>query len=349
MSEYQWLPLEDDDENYIHLYAFVNLLQKIIFVVGLFLNLYFFYRVSKASCIHLNFRIVLFCAAISFQTMTSSHFILHLILDNTMNLKSRFLVNIFNLFTCHVHMVAIFSSALCMNMIAVEQQLATFFVLNYEERSGIIGVILMIIVFLQSVPTGVFYQHFVMGDDFKLNHTYNSCILTDIYPQVGLHGFSVALITCTISALWLLILRSYNKRQTKNRLNLSSLSARFQQTMNSDSNASIAPSMVGYAVMALLGLLVEGTRIYYIHDYGSRIDRIFIKLTFMILDGYGICHALCFLIFNPATRIQVYRDLSRLCGHQIDSYKQTRSHLETSQLTTETYFNQLYTSWNRKN
>ncbi|CAD5217625.1 unnamed protein product [Bursaphelenchus okinawaensis] len=349
MSGFTWLPITDQSNQFLLLYDFCNVLQKLIFFTGLLLNGYFFYRVSKASCIHVNFRIVLFCAAISFQIMTTTHFILHIILENIRYLENRLLINLVNLFICHLHMVAIFSSALCMNMIAVEQQLATFFVENYEKRSGVIGVILMSIVFFQSVPTGVIYQYVVMGDDFKLDSTYNSCILTDLYPQVGLHGFSVALITCTGSALWLLILRSVNKKRTRNRLNLESLSARFQQTMNSDSNASIAPSMIGYTVMALLGLIVEGARIYFINDFGSILDRAFIKLTFIILDSYAICHALCFLLCNSATRQQVVRDIARIFGGGKEkNYGQVRSREEDYQLATDTYFSQLKNAWDVK-
>lgn len=78
--------------------------------------------------------------------MTSTHQVHHIILDNTEHLKDRFGVNMVNMIICNIHMIAIFSSACCMNMIAVEQHLATIWVDNYEKKTYVVGCILMAIV-----------------------------------------------------------------------------------------------------------------------------------------------------------------------------------------------------------
>lgn len=77
--------------------------------------------------------------------MTTTHFIHHIVLDLTQLQEDRYVTNVVNTILCNIHMIAVFCSALCMNMLAVEQQMATFWVHTYEKKACKIGAFLMVL------------------------------------------------------------------------------------------------------------------------------------------------------------------------------------------------------------
>uniref|UniRef100_A0A1I7SIJ1 Copper transporter n=1 Tax=Bursaphelenchus xylophilus TaxID=6326 RepID=A0A1I7SIJ1_BURXY len=108
-----------------------------------------------------------------------------------------------------------------------------------------------------------------MKDEFHLHTSYKSCIAVELHWELALMGFSACSVTCTVAAVWMEWLKKKNRRLTRNRLMLQSLSARFQQTENSAMNDAIAPSMVGYMVMTFCGFILSFTRKYFVDNYGE--------------------------------------------------------------------------------
>ncbi|CAD5222085.1 unnamed protein product [Bursaphelenchus xylophilus] len=322
VSKIRWLPLivPEEEQHWVKWLTIFSITQQSMFIAATILNFYFFYRVKHATSIHVNFRIILCCTSIAFQLNTGSHFILHKILEYTEHVEDRFIPNVLAYICCNIHMINVFGAATCMNMIALEQHLATIWVENYEQKTKKIGVILMLLVAAQCIPTGLFYQN-TLVTRWDFHTTYNSCLLPDINPQ------------------WLMALRHINEKRMRSRLALTSLSARFQQTKNSENTASITPSMIGYAVLAVSGLFIEGARIK-LNNYACVQDRILLKWVFIVMDGYALYHNFCFLYYNHSTRREVLRDLERIFGWDMrHKANVVKTNSAIGEQAAETYFN----------
>lgn len=96
-------------------------------------------------------------AGITFQLMCSTHFFMHIILANTAHVQDRYWLNVLNSAVCYTHVVSLCSAALCMNLIAVEQQLATCWVQKYEQRTNFTGLVMMGLVV--SFRTYILYKY----------------------------------------------------------------------------------------------------------------------------------------------------------------------------------------------
>ncbi|CAD5209076.1 unnamed protein product [Bursaphelenchus okinawaensis] len=235
-----------------------------------------------------------------------------------------------------------------MNMLAVEQHLATVWVNDYENKSVKVGVILMLMVVLQSVPCGIFVNWWYLSKDFDLKNATTSCIPIDSNWELALLGFSMCFVTCGLCSAWLVGLHRYNRKKTLNRLKLKSLSARYQQTENEITNKSITPSLLGYMVLSLVGLLLSAWRGKFVIDYGknNQYDQLITDLGYMSVDLYAIYHMFCFMYYNDSMRLTVRRDIYRLFGsnarihnaYQIEFNKDAAKH-------TDVHFGQLQDSW----
>lgn len=75
--------------------------------------------------------------------MTGTRIFLHMFLDYANQLEHRYYINLTCLILGNLHMITTFGSCLMTNMLAVEQQLATIWVDNYENMSVRVGIILM--------------------------------------------------------------------------------------------------------------------------------------------------------------------------------------------------------------
>ncbi|CAD5209080.1 unnamed protein product [Bursaphelenchus okinawaensis] len=244
-----------------------------------------------------------------------------------------------------------FNSALCMNMLAIEQHLATVWVNTYEQKSMKIGVILMVIAILQSVPFGIFVNWYYINKDFDLNSANATCIPIDTHWELALLGFTMCFLTCGLCSLWLVLLHRYNHKRTLNRLKLESLSARYQQTENENTNRSITPSLVGYMMLGLTGLVLSAWRGKYAIDYGvnNEYDKIITDLGYTSVDMYAIYHMFCFMYYNDAMRLAIRRDIHRIVGDFPGSLKIHNAHQiefnKDADIHTNVYFEQLQDSW----
>ncbi|CAD5209078.1 unnamed protein product [Bursaphelenchus okinawaensis] len=244
-------------------------------------------------------------------------------------------------------MISLFGTALCMNMLAVEQHLATMWVNDYENKSVKVGVILMAVVILQCVPAGIFVQWYCLKEGFDIYKSRDTCVPVDTEWLLALIGFSLCLVTCALCALWLVILHRYNKKKTKKRLQLQSLSARYQQTENENTNKAIKPSLVGYLLLTVIGFILTFFRGMSVQRYGSYniYDRIFTNLGYMFIDCYAIYHMFCFMYYSEAMRFVIRQDFGHFARDSCSIRDSHVDYREEASKTTETYFSQLRQSW----
>ncbi|CAD5209082.1 unnamed protein product [Bursaphelenchus okinawaensis] len=94
-----------------------------------------------------------------------------------------------------------FNGALCMNMLAVEQHLATVWVNDYEQKKIKIGVVLMLVAIVQSVPIGSTINWYYTKQDYDLYHSKTSCIPIDKHWELGLIGYALCFFTCGACSL----------------------------------------------------------------------------------------------------------------------------------------------------
>uniref|UniRef100_A0A1I7SFD9 G_PROTEIN_RECEP_F1_2 domain-containing protein n=1 Tax=Bursaphelenchus xylophilus TaxID=6326 RepID=A0A1I7SFD9_BURXY len=133
-------------EDWLPIYQQFARAHRIFFFFSFFANFYFLYRLFFASMIHKNIRLVLCSAALSFEILGATRVSVQLLLENTADVEDRYVVNLICLVLSNIHMIAVFGSVLCMNMLAVEQHLATVWVKDYEQRSCTVGIILITLV-----------------------------------------------------------------------------------------------------------------------------------------------------------------------------------------------------------
>ncbi|CAD5214114.1 unnamed protein product [Bursaphelenchus xylophilus] len=280
--------------------------------------------------------------------MNGSRIAVHLMIEWTADIRPRYLLNVTCVALATIHMIALMLTALCMNMLAVEQHLATIWVNDYEEKSIKVGVILMMIVVVQCVPFGVFINWWYLSDDYDLNNSVESCIPVDHHWELALMGFALCFITCSLCSAWLILLHRYNRRKMLNRLSLESLSARYQQTANVDSNQSIVPSLIGYMILSLIGLLLSFLRGKFAREYGeyNPYGKITTDMGYCSVDMYALYHMFCFMFYNEAMRHVVRRDLRTIfcCLHSVDPCEFVAKTAPGQE--GDTYFNNLLSSWN---
>ncbi|CAD5214102.1 unnamed protein product [Bursaphelenchus xylophilus] len=319
-----------------------------LFMAVTVLTIYFFYRLIGVKRVHANFRIVLCCAAGSFLVFSGTRLLIHFLLDCTAQLEDRYVINIACTLLSTLHTVSAMSSALCMNCLAIEQHLATTWVNEYENKSTRVGMILLLIVALQSVPTGCFINWWYLGKEYDFRTSKESCIPIELHWELAMLCYCACFISCMICSVWLVCLHRYNAVRTKNRLNMKSLSARFQQTENENSNKSIAPSLIGYMVLGLVGLFLSEMRRRLVLIYGEygAWPKLTTQIGYMAVDFYALHHMFCFMCFNNAMRSLVVRDIGRLFGASVTANCRHNSiQPEKSGAETETYFKQFDAAW----
>lgn len=77
----------------------------------------------------------------------------------------------------------------------------------------------------------------------------------------------------------IIILRRQNKIASTYRTSLRTLTAKFQQTNNMTTTASITPSLVGFMTMAIYGTLTEALEIYINPPRESLLARFMINVS----------------------------------------------------------------------
>uniref|UniRef100_A0A1I7SJD5 DUF4220 domain-containing protein n=2 Tax=Bursaphelenchus xylophilus TaxID=6326 RepID=A0A1I7SJD5_BURXY len=162
-------------------------------------------------------------------------------------------------------------------------------------------------------------------------------------------GFSISAVSCMGCSLWLIGLHKYNIARTKDRLSMKTLSARFQQTENENSNKSIAPSIIGYMILAFIGMFLSEVRRRIVVANGKETpaSELVTRIGYMVVDCYAVYHMTCFMYFNNAMRSLVRQDIARFFGAKTADYccSLESVHPESQALQTEAYFNQFKSAW----
>ncbi|CAD5216707.1 unnamed protein product [Bursaphelenchus okinawaensis] len=327
--------------------------QRCVMVCAFGLNIYFFIRLAKAKQIHQNFRIVLCTASTGFLLLGPTRELEHYLLDVTSDIQNRAMVNVLCITLSILHMLSFSSSMMCMNLIAVEQYFAKRWVDHYENLKKF-GWILLVIVAINSIPFGVFScVYFLYYDNFSLLSSYQGCIPTDLHSKFGVIGYGFCALSCSISAAVVYILKVQNQSLTKNRLQLKTLKARYQQTVNTDLNTSITPSMLGFMIISIAGLCLGIYEIKIAYMYGENTtEKMFVSdLGYALIDYYGIYHILCFLWCNKTMKTIVKADIRRFCCMSNKTNVPGENYIQANCLDAQTetviYFEQLQNSWSK--
>ncbi|CAD5209074.1 unnamed protein product [Bursaphelenchus okinawaensis] len=288
--------------------ANIELLHDYIYIIALISTAYFFVKLYKSHRIHKNFRLVLVCAAASFVTLTGTRIVITQVLHYTSDVNKRYYVNVICITLSTIHMMSLFGTALCMNMLAVEQHLATVWVNNYENKNLKIGIILMIIVVVQCVPGGMFVQWYCLSNDFNLNTSRTTCVPLDTHWELAVIGFSSCFVTCSLCSL---------------------------------------PSLIGYMTFTLFGFVLSYFRGASVMKYGryNIYDRIVTNIGYVTVDLYALYHMFCFMYYSDAMRFVIQKDIRRFRGNSCSVADSHIDYKEEADKTTETYFNQLTQAW----
>lgn len=132
--------------------------------------------------------------------MGASRLAIHFLLDITKDVEDRYLINIICYTFSHIHSISVFGSTMCMNILAVEQQLATCCVNSYEKKNWV-GVALIIFVVVQCVPSGIAINWFYLRNNGDLRTSRETCLPMDVNLELPFLGFGACLITCTGAAI----------------------------------------------------------------------------------------------------------------------------------------------------
>ncbi|CAD5231292.1 unnamed protein product [Bursaphelenchus xylophilus] len=332
-----------DAETY---YCF-TIFYRVFGIINLLLNTYITIKIARATVLHVNFRIVVCITIITLEMMHISYVLGHYYNSVTLQMTERYYANIGCAIFALLNNISSASGTISMFMLALERHIAHKYVNLYEDKPNTLGCVLVIIVAVQSAFIGIVSWWFFLFhlDEFNLETSRISCITTDLHWEWGVCGFSLAAIMCVFGAMWLVFLKSTTHRHRMSRVALSSLSARFQATENSYTTASIAPSMIFFAIGSIIGICICLSRGKAIQQYGqnSILSKFLADVAFMVVDVYALIHLACLLLYNPMIRNIVKRDLERIACLGISTPPQAFK--ADYQVETEVYFNQFRTAW----
>ncbi|CAD5214112.1 unnamed protein product [Bursaphelenchus xylophilus] len=339
-----------EDETLADLYDVLVLLEKaftIVTVAAVVLSVYFVQRVIKCKRIHVNFKLVLCCTAISFLLVPFFHRCIQILLFASERVTRRFYVNWICVVFSMLNQIFAISSTACMVMLALVQHLAARWVRTYEEKSMSIGVCLIAFTLIYAVTISIIVNYYYLrGYDFE-NSRDNCDPIAYNWQLAGLF-FLGSMVICMGASMWLMQIRKYNTRQR--RAEFVTLSARYQQIDNENSAVSITATVVGYMTYSALGLLGAVARYLIVKRFGehSAWNQVTVGYGYTLVEIYALFHMACFIRYNRGMRRLVDRDLDRLFGSKTPKWCSVVdvSHPSLNQVEeTDVYFRRLQDSW----
>ncbi|CAD5214120.1 unnamed protein product [Bursaphelenchus xylophilus] len=308
------------------------------------LTAYFFWKIYTSQRIHKNLKLVLCLTTAAFIATSTSHHLEVLAVKYAQDSSNRVLSNGLCAVVSVVHTISLLSASSCMNMLTVEQHFATIWVDDYENRSMKVGIILMAVVFFQTVPFGIFLNWYFFHGWFSLAENRSGCLVTDREPRLSFFFFIVGAISSSICAVYTYILYRQNVSQMRERVNLKSLTARYQQFENSTWAYSICVSFVMYFMLVAGGVTMWTW--YYMTDQSKGGDDglpvLLSQLGYVQADVFSLLHMLGIMYFNKFIRSAVVKDLQalRIIGKTARPMK-VKQHVGEA----DEYFNQFQQAW----
>ncbi|CAD5231278.1 unnamed protein product [Bursaphelenchus xylophilus] len=144
--------------------------------------------------------------------------------------------------------------------------------------------------------------------------------------------------------VWFCSLSRKTRQDRFVRLNLNTLSARYQTTENSYTVASITPSMAIFLMISSTSLVSCFIRGYIAEVYGENTiaSKFLADLGYFLVDIYALCHLMCIWAYNPMVRRVIQQDFTMFSCCR----KSTPADAKIDyQRETQMYFDQFRDAW----
>lgn len=129
----------------LDLLNFLYACHKISSTILFFSTIYFYYRLFSIKLIHFNLRLLIGNVGGCTALLSVTRQILHVILENTSELKDRFYVNVGCVALSLVNFAVQMGITTSFLMVAIERHFATVWVNTYEKSHGKFGLLLTLV------------------------------------------------------------------------------------------------------------------------------------------------------------------------------------------------------------